>query len=1584
MSSEPSRIESAVTPTQPGNPPGEAAWVSRLAGAFVLALLAAIVSCRLAGLNDVYHHDALRLVLSSTFYTLVALGTLLLVARSFLASGAAGLLLLECGVVLWSLSGTVGDFVFHGDANADITIFNLGILLAAICHLAGAVLMTRPHHPLRARAWWLTLAIAIVLVVLALLTWATLTGRLPVFFVQGQGGTPVRYGVLAAAIAMFLGSAVLLRAGGRGRLKFVSWYALALLAMSVGLFGIMIQTTLGGIVNWLSRAAQWLGGVYLLAAAITSVRETGAWNLELDAMELDEPVSKWDDRILRAFAPSRLWSLPAAWRYGTAVVIVVTSTALRWALLPWMGTTAAYNLAFAANVVTTLLAGIGPGLLSVPLGELGVELFVLGSRPGPLAAETTLRLAIGGAIGGAIVLVFHAIRTAQLTSRRNEARLSALAAATFEGIAESEAGRIVDCNEQFAQMAGYAPSELKGMFLLDLIVPGDRDRAAATIRENRESVGEYIARRKDGVRIVIEARGRPSAPNSPRRYTAVRDVTARREMESERVRSAERHQLALDAARMGWWHYDPVARTATWDDRYAEIFGVSGQTRPIDELLAQIIHPDDLPGLWKEVEAALDPAAPRLFATEYRINRPDGATRWIEAHGLASFEGEGAGRHATSLVGTVADITDRKRAEEALAKERENLQRIFDVVNVGLLLVDENGAVARVNDTVSKWVGTDLAASLGAQPGHVIGCVHALSSPAGCGHTNHCRSCPIRNTFSSVLRTDRPVHGVETEASLFVGGRTANLWLSVSADPLTLEGRRHVLLSMNDITGRRRAEEALRESEAKYRRLFMNMTEEVHFWKVVRDGQGRIETWRLVDANPPALKTWSRSSVDDIRGKTTDEIFGPGSTDHFLPVVQKVMDEGVPHVYEDFFSPLGKYFRFTTVPLGEYFITTGSDITEIKKAEESLRRLNAELEQRVADRTADVVAAGEKILAERQRLLDVLDTLPVIVDIIRPDHRVEWANRAYREAFGNNQGCLCFASQFGRTTPCEECEAFTPLATGRPHHWEWTLANGRTFDIYNFPFADSAGAPMVLEMDLDITEQRQAEAVLRRASTYNRSLIEASVDPIVTIGSNGKITDVNVATETATGHSRDALIGTDFSDYFSEPEQARAGYQQAFRDGIVRDYPLEIRSRDGRLTSVLYNATVYRDQGGLVTGVFAAARDVTERLRGERALAERTALVERQADQLRALATELTQTEQRERQRLAKILHDNIQQLLVAAQIQLNLIERADRKSLPSTTEGMGSILAETLEASRSLTVELCPPVLHQSGLAAALAWLAARLHEKQQFTVRLRADSAAEPASPDVRAFLFEATREILLNAAKHSGSRETQVTMMRTGDECCRLIVEDEGQGFDPTSVKPGPSGGFGLFSIQQRLLYMGGSLEIESAPGRGTRAVLTIPIRRHAALEAVPAAVSPGGVALPVSFRQKAQKISVLLVDDHKIMRQGLLSLLQFENDIDIVAEAENGEQALAAARQHKPDIVIMDVNMPVMNGIDATRILVKEMPGTRVIALSMHLEVEAASAMREAGAVAYLTKGGPSEDLVAAIREHAPAADGRGEP
>ena len=121
-----------------------------------------------------------------------------------------------------------------------------------------------------------------------------------------------------------------------------------------------------------------------------------------------------------------------------------------------------------------------------------------------------------------------------------------------------------------------------------------------------------------------------------------------------------------------------------------------------------------------------------------------------------------------------------------------------------------------------------------------------------------------------------------------------------------------------------------------------------------------------------------------------------------------------------------------------------------------------------------------------------------------------------------------------------------------------------------------------------------------------------------------------------------------------------------------------------------------------------------------------------------------------------------------------------------------------------------------------------------------------------------------------------------------------------------------------------------------------------------------------------RRGGNRFRVLLADDHAIVRQGLYGLLQFESDFEVVGEAENGRQAIDLARQCSPEVVIMDVDMPVMNGTEATRVLTKEMPGVKVIALSMHLETDAVTGIREAGAVAYLAKGGSVTELVETIR------------
>jgi CheY-like chemotaxis protein len=201
----------------------------------------------------------------------------------------------------------------------------------------------------------------------------------------------------------------------------------------------------------------------------------------------------------------------------------------------------------------------------------------------------------------------------------------------------------------------------------------------------------------------------------------------------------------------------------------------------------------------------------------------------------------------------------------------------------------------------------------------------------------------------------------------------------------------------------------------------------------------------------------------------------------------------------------------------------------------------------------------------------------------------------------------------------------------------------------------------------------------------------------------------------------------------------------------------------------------------------------------------------------------------------------------------------------------------------------------------------------------------------------------------------------------------VTDCGQGFDPAVLRDaGESGsGFGLLTIQERIHAMGGNFELESSPGGGTRIRLSLPIP-----EGVQAAAAPAAGAKAEAFESAVPSVQsaryrVLFADDHKVIRQGLVAMLQGQQDIQVVGEAANGLEAVELARSLRPDVVVMDVSMPEMDGVEATRRIKAELPAIRVIGLSMLEEGEIAERMRQAGAEAFVNKAESSATLLRAI-------------
>lgn len=272
---------------------------------------------------------------------------------------------------------------------------------------------------------------------------------------------------------------------------------------------------------------------------------------------------------------------------------------------------------------------------------------------------------------------------------------------------------------------------------------------------------------------------------------------------------------------------------------------------------------------------------------------------------------------------------------------------------------------------------------------------------------------------------------------------------------------------------------------------------------------------------------------------------------------------------------------------------------------------NSQLYVEAREEIAERKRAQCALIESEERYRSVVEQASEIIFIVETGTwRILDANQAFKKLLGYTQEDLAALTLFDLVASARESIDQNIIAVYEYGHCflprrKYRRNDGSLIDVeVNINLIAYAGREVHCVVARDVTERIRAEEALQTANAYNRSLIEASLDPLVTIGPDGKITDVNAATEAVTGYTRDQLTGTDFSDYFTDPGRARAGYKQAFRDGKVLDYVLDLRHKDGHVTSVLYNASVYRNAAGQITGIFAAARDITERRKAEEARLE--------------------------------------------------------------------------------------------------------------------------------------------------------------------------------------------------------------------------------------------------------------------------------------------------------------------------------------------------------------------------------------------
>jgi PAS domain S-box-containing protein len=515
------------------------------------------------------------------------------------------------------------------------------------------------------------------------------------------------------------------------------------------------------------------------------------------------------------------------------------------------------------------------------------------------------------------------------------------------------------------------------------------------------------------------------------------------------------------------------------------------------------------------------------------------------------------------------------------------------------------------------------------------------------------------------------------------------------------------------------------------------------------------------------------------------------------------------------------------------------DITERKEIEEALQKSYDVLETRVQERTAELAEANESVEMERQRFNDVLEMLPVYVVLLTPDYHVPFANRFFEERFGKSGGKRCFEYLFHRTEPCETCETYKVLKTHAPHHWEWVGPDGHNYDIYDFPFKDTDGSPLIMEVGLDVTEQKRAQAALQQAHAeleirvqertqelsetrdYLDNLFNYANAPIIVWNPDYAITRFNHAFERLTGRTADEVIGGKLDILFpgESREESLEHIQKATSGERWETVEIPIVHRDGTVRILLCNsATLFAPDGKTPVATIAQGQDITERKRAEQMKDEFIGLV---SHELRTPMTVITGS-------LRTAMSENIspedKQLLLE-----NTIEGAD---------SLSAILENLLELSRYQAGRL---QLHTE--TVDIPFVAGNVIERLEPRAEGRTFLTDFPAGlPSVQADPMRIERilyNLLENAVKYSpdksaikvaARRDKKMVVTSVADEGIGISTENQSRMFElferlgAGAISKGL--GLGLVVCKRLVEAQGGRIWVESAPGKGSTFSFTLP--------------------------------------------------------------------------------------------------------------------------------------------------------------
>jgi PAS domain S-box-containing protein len=983
----------------------------RLAWFPIPIFLVAISAFWASGLHGSHESPGLLILCNLLFSTFASFAIAFLLGRSFLAKPLPGTLLLGCGILVWGIGSLAATIVGHGNTNITITLHNLSVWLAACFQLAGVSISRRPLPKTSTAGIWVGAAGAIALGLVWLIAQASVSGRLPVFFIQGEGGTLARQYTLVSAISLLILTTGLLRpAKGSPSSPFVAWYAGGLLLLAIGLFGVMIQSVGGSLLGWTARAAQYLGGIYLIAAAFATTRSTGAHAI-LPEKDLG--------RIRQ--------------RYLTAVVIVITSVALRLVFLQDLGSNEPYATFYPAVIFAALYGGLRSGILASLLSALMAGYYFI--EPEGFGIEKTadwLALAVFllscsmvswiiGAMLRARARAHEAETQARIAVeleraaevlRESEERFRTLAAATFEGIAITESGCFTDVNDQFARMLGYEPAELIGREVSALLLPEDRERVVDGIRTGVETHIEHPVMRKDGTLITVEAHGHTTSYRDRSvRITAVRDITERKRTEERLQRERDLLQTVMNGAMNSHLVYlDRDFNFVRINDTYARNCGY----RP-EEMIGRN-HFDLYPhaeneALFARVRDTGETCEVRDKPFEFPDQPERGVTYWDWTL-IPVKETDG---QVTGLVFSLFETTERKRAEERIRRQNAILNGINRVFHAALTVGSDEALGVACLAVAEEITGSRFGFIGEIGPDGLLHDIaisnmgwEACAAVTRDGERRSPSDFHIRGLYGRVILqgkgffTNDPATHPDS-IGIPEGHPPLTAFLGV---PLLQDGRTIGMIAVGNRDGgyRREEQEALEALAPAVVEAFMRKRAETKIVRLNRELQHRVvELQTIFDTVPIGM-----AITDDLGGtvqanRTFEVIWGeprpePRAVSDYQLFKAWWVSSSAPVLPEEWASAravrqgetmIGQVMKIERFDGSSAFIHNSAapmrdesgrvigsvvaimDITERMEAEEALLQAQNELEKKVAERTAELVRTVDALhteIAERRKI----------------------------------------------------------------------------------------------------------------------------------------------------------------------------------------------------------------------------------------------------------------------------------------------------------------------------------------------------------------------------------------------------------------------------------------------------------------------------------------------------------------------------------------------------------------------------------------------------------------------------------------